>query len=151
DPPAPVPLRAANADIHFRDIDFDYGDKPVLRGINLTIKSGQLVALVGSSGAGKTSLTNLLLRFYDPQGGAVLIGSTDIRQAALKDLRQHIAIVTQESILFNDTIYNNIALGWPGATRAEIETAAKHAHAHEFILEKPEGYQTLIGEKGVAL
>jgi ATP-binding cassette, subfamily B, bacterial MsbA len=151
DPAAPVPLRAAKADIEFRDIDFDYGEKPVLRGINLTIKAGQLVALVGSSGAGKTSLTNLLLRFYDPQHGGVFIGSTDIRQVALKELRQQIALVTQETILFNDTIFNNIASGRPGAAPADIEAAAKHAHAHEFILEKPEGYQTLIGEKGMAL
>jgi subfamily B ATP-binding cassette protein MsbA len=151
DPPVPVPLRAAKADIQFKDIDFDYGEKPVLRGVNLTIKAGQLVALVGSSGAGKTSLTNLLLRFYDPQRGAVLICATDIRQVALKDLREQIALVSQETILFNDTVFNNIALGRPGATGAEIEAAARHAHAHEFIVERPEGYQTMIGEKGVAL
>jgi ATP-binding cassette, subfamily B, bacterial MsbA len=151
DAPNPVPLQARQADIHFDSIDFDYGEKPVLRGINLTVKAGQLVALVGSSGSGKTTLTNLLLRFYDPQHGAVRIGSTDIRQVAINDLRRQIALVTQETILFNDTIRNNIAVGRPGAADAEIEAAARHAHAHEFIMEKPLGYEAVIGEKGVAL
>ncbi len=151
DPPTPVPLQARQADIHFDNIDFDYGEKPVLRGINLTVKAGQLVALVGSSGSGKTTLTNLLLRFYDPQRGTVRIGSTDIRQVAINDLRRQIALVTQETILFNDTIRNNIAVGRPGATDTEIEAAARHAHAHEFIMEKPLGYEAVIGEKGVAL
>jgi subfamily B ATP-binding cassette protein MsbA len=151
DPPAPVPLKAGNADIHFENIDFDYGAKPVLRGINLTVKAGQMVALVGSSGSGKTTLTNLLLRFYDPRHGAVRIGAADIRRVAVKDLRQQIALVAQDTILFNDTIRGNIAVGRPDATMAEIEAAARHACAHEFILEKPLGYETIVGEKGIAL
>jgi subfamily B ATP-binding cassette protein MsbA len=151
DPPKPLPLQASQADIQFDNVDFDYGEKPVLRGINLTVKAGRLVALVGSSGSGKTTLTNLLLRFYDPQRGAVRIGATDIRQVAINDLRRQIALVTQETILFNDTIRHNIALGRPGATNAEIEAAARHAYAHDFILEKPLGYEAVIGEKGVAL
>jgi subfamily B ATP-binding cassette protein MsbA len=151
DPPQPLPLKADHADIRFEDVDFDYGEKPVLRGINLTVKAGQLVALAGSSGAGKTTITNLLLRFYDPQRGAVRIGATDIRAVALKDLRRQIALVTQETILFHDTIRRNIAVGRPEAPDAEIEAAARHANAHEFILEKPRGYETVVGEKGVML
>jgi ATP-binding cassette, subfamily B, bacterial MsbA len=149
EPAHPVPLRAANADIEFDQVDFDYGDKPILRGINLTVKAGQIVALVGSSGSGKTTLTNLLLRFYDPCSGA--IGGTDLRSVSSPELRSQIAVVTQETILFNESIRDNIALGRPGATNAEIETAARHAHAHEFIMEKPNGYEAMIGEKGVAL
>src|SRR5882724_10463712 len=151
DPVAPKPLQAHKADIQFQDIHFNYSEKPVLRGINLTVKAGQMVALVGNSGSGKTTLTNLLLRFYDPQTGLVSIGGTDIRQVAVKDLRQQIALVAQETILFNDTIRRNLAVGRPGATDAEIETAAKHAYAHEFIIDKPQGYDTVVGEKGVAL
>jgi subfamily B ATP-binding cassette protein MsbA len=151
DPINPVPLKAENAEIEFQGIEFAYEEKPVLRGINLKITAGQMVALKGGNGSGKTSLTNLLLRFYDPQRGAVLIGGTDIRQVAVKDLRNQIAFVSQGALLFHDTIRNNIALGKPGATDAEIEAAAKLACAHEFILEKPQGYQTVVGEKGIAL
>lgn len=150
-PPAPLPLDASKARIQFQHVDFDYGEKPVLRAINLNVQPGQLVALVGSSGSGKTTLTNLLLRFYDPQRGAVLIGGTDIRSVAIQDLRRQVALVAQETILFNDTVRHNIALGRPGATDAEIEAAARHAHAHDFIIEKPQGYDTLVGEKGIAI
>ena len=151
DPPNPVPLNAANADIRFENVDFNYDEKPVLRGIDLTVKAGQLVALVGSSGSGKTTLVNLLPRFYDPQRGTVRIGQTDIRRVSIKDLRHQIALVTQETILFHDTIRRNIALGRPGASNAEIEAAARHANAHEFIAQKPEGYETVAGEKGATL
>ena len=150
-PPSPVPLEAHNADIHFEDVDFDYGEKIVLRGINLTVKAGQLVALVGSSGAGKTTLTNLLLRFHDPKNGSVRIGPTDIRQVAVEDLRRQVALVSQETILFNDTIAGNIALGRPGASPAEVQAAARHAHAYDFIQAKPQGFEALVGEKGIAL
>jgi subfamily B ATP-binding cassette protein MsbA len=120
-----------------------------LHDINLQIHSGQLVALVGASGSGKTTLSNLLLRFYDPTRGAIRIGGVDIREAATRDLRSQIAVVTQEIILFNDTVSRNIELGRPGATREEIIAAARHANAHNFIIESPKGYDTVIGEKGV--
>ena len=123
----------------------------MLRAINLTVKAGRMVALVGASGTGKTTVTNVLQRFYDPRRGAIRIGATDVRQVAIKDLRRQIALVAQETILFNDTIRRNIAVGRPAASAAEIEAAAKHAYAHDFIMEKPLGYETLVGEKGVAL
>jgi subfamily B ATP-binding cassette protein MsbA len=151
EPASPKPLHAANADIQFENINFNYGEKPVLQAVNLTVKAGQLVALVGSSGSGKTTLANLLPRFYDPQTGTVFIGGTDIREVATKELRGQVAVVTQETILFHDTIRGNIAVGRPGATNEEIEAAARRANAHQFILEKPDGYDAIVGEKGVAL
>lgn len=151
EPAAPKPLTATGADVHFDNLEFAYGEKTILRGVDLTVKAGQLVALVGASGSGKTTLTNLLLRFYDPQRGAVRIGGTDIREVTTHDLRNQIAVVTQETVLFNDTIRRNIEFGRPGASEADIIAAAKHAHAHEFIMEKPEGYDTVVGEKGVLL
>ena len=151
EPAAPKPLRAAGAEVRFENVEFSYGDKPVLRGINLTIRPGQLVALVGRSGSGKTTMANLLLRFYDPARGRIRIGETDLREVSTKDLRGQIAVVTQENILFNESIRWNIAAGRAGATEAEIVDAAKHAHAHEFIMEKPGGFDALIGERGVSL
>jgi subfamily B ATP-binding cassette protein MsbA len=151
EPAQPRLLRAENADIQFDRVHFSYGEKIALHDINLQIKSGQLVALVGASGSGKTTLANLLLRFYDPARGAIRIGDVDIREFATRDLRNQIAVVAQENFLFNDTIRRNIELGRPGATNEDIIAAAKHAHAHEFILEKPDGYETVIGEKGVRL
>lgn len=151
EPASPKPLNAANADIRFENISFSYGEKLVLRNINLTVKSGQLVALVGSTGSGKTTLANLLPRFYDPQQGCVKIGATDIRDVSIKELRRQIAVVSQETILFHDTVRGNIAVGRPGATNEEIEAAARHAHAHEFIIDKPNGYDAMVGEKGIAL
>jgi subfamily B ATP-binding cassette protein MsbA len=152
EPAQPRPLHASDSAIRFENVSFSYGEKPVLKNINLTIKAGQLVALVGRTGSGKTSLISLLLRFYDPTGGAVLIGDTDIRTVASKDLRANIGVVTQETILFNDTIRANIAVGKPGASNEEIEQAAKHAHAHDFIItEKQKGYDSPVGEKGVTV
>ncbi|HSY74461.1 MAG TPA: ABC transporter ATP-binding protein [Dongiaceae bacterium] len=151
EPTQPKILQAVNADIHFDRVHFSYGEKTALHEINLQIKSGQLVALVGASGSGKTTLSNLLLRFYDPQQGAIKIGGTDIREVATRDLRNHIAVVTQENVLFNETVRRNIELGRPGATNEEIIAAAKHAHAHNFIMEKVGGYDSIIGEKGVML
>ncbi|HEX3857394.1 MAG TPA: ABC transporter transmembrane domain-containing protein [Verrucomicrobiae bacterium] len=151
EPVQPRLLRAESADIQFDRVNFSYGEKIALHEINLQIKSGQLVALVGASGSGKTTLSNLLLRFYDPQRGAIKIGGADLREFSTRDLRNQIAVVTQETVLFNDTIRQNIELGRPGATNEEIIAAARHAHAHQFISEKSEGYETIIGEKGVML
>jgi ATP-binding cassette, subfamily B, bacterial MsbA len=151
EPAVPKMLYASKADIVFENVDFNYGDKPALRNINLTVRAGQLVALVGASGSGKTTLSNLLLRFYDPVHGSIKIGGVDLRDVRTRDLRNQIAVVTQESILFNDTIRRNIELGRLGATSDEIIAAARHAYAYDFIMEKPKGFDTVIGEKGVTL
>ena len=151
EPAEPKMLHASHADIEFQNVDFNYGEKPVLRNINLTVKAGQLVAFVGQSGSGKTTLANLLLRFYDPVGGVIKIGGVNIRDVTTRDLRNQIAVVTQETVLFNDTIRRNIELGRPGATNEEIIAAARHAHAYDFIMEKPEGFEAVVGEKGMQL
>jgi len=151
EPAAPKMLHADKADIEIQNLDFNYGEKPVLHNVSLTVKAGQLVALVGASGSGKTTLANLLLRFYDPVRGAIKIGGVDLRDVSTRDLRNQIAVVAQENILFNDTIRRNIELGRLGATNDEIIAAAKHAYAFEFIMEKPGGFDTVIGEKGVSL
>jgi ABC-type multidrug transport system fused ATPase/permease subunit len=151
EPVSPKPLRASGVPVQFDNVNFNYGEKPVLHGIQLTVQPGSLVALVGPSGSGKTSLTSLLLRLYDPQAGAIRIGGIDIREVATKDLRGQIAVVTQDTILFNQTIYRNIELGRPGASREEITQAARHANAYEFIVEKPNGFDTVVGERGAAL
>ena len=151
EPAQPRLLHADGADIQFDRAQFAYGEKTALHEISLQIKPGQLVALVGASGSGKTTLANLLLRFYDPARGSIRIGGVDLRDVATRDLRDQIAVVTQETILFDDTIRRNIGLGRPGATNDEIETAARHAYAYDFIMQKPEGFDAVVGEKGVTL
>lgn len=151
DPTHPTPLVARGAPIRFENVEFSYGDKPVLARFNLSIAPGELVALVGPSGSGKTTVTNLLLRFYDPAAGSIQVGGIDLRQVSLNELRRQIAVVTQETLLFNDTIRANIRLGRLNATDAEVEAAAVHAHADAFISAKPQGYDTPIGERGLAL
>jgi ATP-binding cassette, subfamily B, bacterial MsbA len=151
EPDAPKMLHADKADILIENVDFNYGEKPVLRNINLTVKAGQLVALVGASGSGKTTLANLLLRFYDPTHGRIRIGGVDVREVITRDLRNQIAVVAQENILFNDTIRRNIELGRLGAKDDEIIAAARHAFAYDFIMQKPKGFDSVIGEKGVSL
>jgi ATP-binding cassette, subfamily B, bacterial MsbA len=144
------PFRSA---IEFRNVQFSYGgaDDATLRGVTFTVGAGQVLAIVGRSGAGKTTLVNLIPRFYDVTGGAVVIDGHDIRDVTLASLRAQIGIVTQETVLFDDTIAANIAYGRPAATRAEIEAAARAAHAHEFIERLDDGYETLIGERGQRL
>jgi subfamily B ATP-binding cassette protein MsbA len=139
--------------IEFRDVSFKYeGDRRhTLRAVSFEIKSGQMVAIVGRSGAGKTTLANLIPRFYDVTSGAILIDGLDVRRATLQSLRSQIAIVTQETVLFDDTIAGNIGYGSPGASQQAIEAAAGAAHADEFIQAMPLGYQTPIGERGQRL
>jgi subfamily B ATP-binding cassette protein MsbA len=140
--------------IEFKDVSFAYDDgagRAVLKNVSFGARAGQVIALVGLSGAGKTTLVNLLPRFYDVTGGAILIDGVDIRDVTLKSLRQQIGIVTQETVLFDDTIANNIAYGHQGASAAAIEAAARAAHAHDFIEGLPGKYSTRIGERGQRL
>lgn len=137
-----------NESIEFRNVSFSYNNEPVLKNINLTIRKGQTVALVGPSGGGKSTFTDLIPRFYDPTEGQVLIDGVDIRQYKILELRKLIGMVSQESILFNDSIFYNIAFGQPGAQSAQVEDAARIANAHQFILETEQGYQTNIGDRG---
>ncbi len=149
--PSAAILGGLNNEIVFKDIWFSYANHVVLKGINLVVKKGQILAVVGSSGAGKTTLLDLIPRFYDPQKGEIDIDGVDIKNMALKSLRQQIGIVTQETILFNDTIKANIAYGRMEASMQEIEQAAKQAHAQEFISRLPLGYNTVIGDRGTKL
>lgn len=137
--------------IEFRDATFAYEDAVILNNINLTIEKGKTIALVGSSGAGKSTLADLVPRFHDVTGGEVLIDGTNIKNYSLQSVRSLMSIVTQEPILFNDTIANNIALGHPEATEEEIIHAAKIANAHEFIVKKDQGYNSNIGDRGSKL
>jgi ATP-binding cassette, subfamily B, bacterial MsbA len=134
--------------IEFRDVSFGYGGHAVLQEINLSIEKGKTVALVGPSGGGKSTLADLIPRFYDPTAGSILIDGHDIRDYTMASVRDKIGVVTQESILFNDTIFNNIAFNKTDATEAEVIAAAKIANAHEFIIKTPDGYQTSIGDRG---
>jgi ABC-type multidrug transport system fused ATPase/permease subunit len=139
-------------EIVFQNVSFDYGDgKGVLRDVSFAIRPGQRVALVGASGAGKSTIASLLLRFYEPQAGEILIDGVEIRQYERESLRDQIGVVLQDSILFGASVRENIAYGKPHATDEEIEIAAREARAHEFILELPDGYETIIGERGSTL
>ena len=155
--PDATPIRSFEKAIEFRDVSFSYGElitvdehlvRPVLQEIRLTISKGRSVALVGTSGSGKTTLANLLPRFFDVTSGSVLIDGHDLRDLRIEDLRALMGIVTQDSILFNDTVANNIAFGTPGVAQADIERAARIANAHEFITLLENGYQTNIGDGG---
>ena len=146
--PNAAPIEAFNHGIEFRDVTFAYDHTEVLRDIRITVPKGRSVALVGTSGGGKTTLANLLPRFHDVTGGSVLMDGKDTRGLRIRDLRALMGIVTQDSILFNDTVAGNIALGAPGVSQADIERAARIANAHGFITQLEQGYQTNIGDGG---
>ncbi len=148
-----VALRPLTDAIELQDVSFGYANetKSVLRNVSLKVPAGTMVALVGESGGGKSTLTKLLPRFHDPVSGAVLWDGTDLRDASISSLRAQIALVTQETVLFNDTVRHNIAYGKPNATPAEIEEAARIAFAHDFIQELPNKYESIVGERGIFL
>ncbi len=138
--------------VEFDDVSFAYDSSPpILRGVHLTAHAGEVIAIVGSSGAGKTTLVNLLPRFYSVTSGALRLDGQDVREVTLRSLREQMAIVTQETILFNDTVWNNICYGRPGMPESRVFDAARAALAHEFILDLPQGYQTVLGDRGQRL
>jgi ATP-binding cassette, subfamily B, bacterial MsbA len=148
----PQPVKAFNAEIRFNQVTFGYHhDQPVLKNIDFIVRKGECLAIVGPSGAGKSTLVDLVPRFYDPQSGGISLDSRDLRDLELNDLRRLMGIVTQETILFNDTVHRNIAYGLSSRPVEEVMEAARIANAHEFILQLPEGYNTNIGERGVTL
>jgi subfamily B ATP-binding cassette protein MsbA len=146
-----IRLSSISKGIDFQEVTFKYEEEVVLKEISLRVKVGEMIALVGMSGAGKTSLVNLLPRFYDVEDGRILIDGHDIRKVTLKSLRDQIGLVTQQTILFNDTIRSNIAYGNLKCSDQEVVNAAKAANAHDFIQRLPQGYETIIGEQGVKL
>jgi subfamily B ATP-binding cassette protein MsbA len=143
-----VQLEAFSSSIDFKNVSFSYGNTPVLNKINFSIPKGKTIALVGESGGGKSTLADLIPRFYDVSNGCILIDGKDIRDYTLESLRNQMGIVTQKSILFNDTIFNNIAFGNPNASEADVIRAAKIANAHDFIMNTEHGYQTTVGDRG---
>lgn len=154
DRPGARPLAPLRRAIEFRNVSFTYGDGAggdILRQVSFTVEAGQVVAIVGMSGAGKTTLVNLVPRFYEVTGGLIAIDGVDVRDVTLTSLRARIGIVTQDTVLFDDTIGANIAYASPSASRAAVEEAARAAHAHEFIGALPDGYDTLIGDRGQRL
>lgn len=152
DPPDAPDLQINGAQVEFRDVSFSYNpDRPILKDVSFTVPPGKSVAIVGASGAGKSTISRLLFRFYDTSEGAVLIDGQDTRSVTQASWRAAIGIVPQDTVLFNDTIYYNIAYGRPGATTLEIEEAAKMAAIHDFISSLPDGYQTAVGERGLKL
>ncbi|MFA5243318.1 MAG: ABC transporter ATP-binding protein [Sulfuricella sp.] len=151
EPSHPVHLAQLSGQIEIRDAGFRYGNRAVIRGVDLTIQPGEMIGLVGHSGSGKSSLVNLICRFYDLSEGAIRVDGVDIRSLPVAEYRRHIGLVLQEPFLFFGTIAENIAYGKPDASREEIVAAARAAHAHEFILRLPHGYDSLVGERGQGL
>ena len=151
DPQNPVKVGEVKGQIELREVGFRYGNRAVNRGISLNIKPGEMIGLVGHSGSGKSTLVNLICRFYDVSEGAILLDGVDIRSFAVSDYRRNIGLVLQEPFLFFGTIAENIAYGRPDATKDDIIAAARAAHAHEFILRLPQGYDSMVGERGQGL
>ncbi len=151
DHPNAVALKSFNYQVEFKDVCFGYSDKPVLTDISFNIDKGRTIALVGPSGVGKSTIADLLPRFYDVTGGSISIDGKDIKGYTMESLRSQMSFVTQDIILFNDSIFNNIALGKPDAGLEEVIRAAKIANAHEFIMDTEEGYETNIGDRGIRL
>jgi len=151
EPVTPVKVERVQGGIELRDVGFRYGSRGILRGMNLQIRPGEMIGLVGHSGSGKSTLVNLICRFYDVTEGSIRVDGVDVRQFAVADFRRHIGLVLQEPFLFFGTIAENIAYGKPDASREEIIAAARAAHAHEFILRLPHGYDSLVGERGQGL
>lgn len=151
DSPNAEKLNSFETSIEFKNVSFAYDTDQVLKNINLKIEKGKTIALIGQSGGGKSTLADLVPRFYDPTEGEVCIDGKSIKQYQIESLRQHLGVVTQESILFNDTIFNNIAFGMPNIEEAQVIQAAKIANAHDFIMQTENGYQTFIGERGSKL
>jgi len=151
DPVEPKPLRGFQRGIALENVSFSYGHEPVLKNLTLELPRGKKLGVAGESGSGKSTLVNLLFRFFDPTAGTIRIDGLDLREVACADLRTLMALVSQDVVLFDMTVAENIALGKSGATRAEIEAAAKAAFAHEFIAAMPQGYDTRVGERGVTL
>ncbi|WP_341403376.1 ABC transporter ATP-binding protein [Luteolibacter soli] len=156
DPPQPVSISKVEGRVSFKDVNFSYKDQegreiPALRGISLEVPAGQVVALVGPSGAGKTTFASMIPRFYDPVEGSIRLDDVDLGELRLKDLRDHITIVPQEAVLFSGTIFENIKLGRMNASDEEVKEAARQAHAHDFIMMQPHGYDTQVGERGAQL
>jgi len=152
DRPGAPPLIVGRGVVAFRRVDFRYDvRRPILSDVDFRVPPGAQVAIVGPSGAGKSTLARLLFRFYDVDAGSIEIDGQDIREVTQESLRRAIGVVPQDTVLFNDTIYYNIAYGRPGATRADVEEAARHAHIHDFITSLPDGYRTTVGERGLKL
>ena len=151
DLPGAIAMESFETNIEFDNVTFSYNDRIILKDVSFTVPKGKTVALVGPSGVGKSTIADLLPRFYDVKEGQVLIDGKDVRQYKMESLRSHMSFVTQEIILFNDTIFNNIALGKPDASEEDVIRAAKIANAHDFIIETEDGYQTNIGDRGIRL
>ncbi|HNU75046.1 MAG TPA: ATP-binding cassette domain-containing protein, partial [Deltaproteobacteria bacterium] len=152
DKPDAIDLGVVDGEFEFQDVSFTYtGEEYALKGVSFKAEKGSRIALVGESGSGKTTIANLLPRLFETTSGRIIVGGNDIRNVTMKSLRMNIAMVTQEMVLFNDTIRANIAYGTENASEESVIEAARAAHAHEFIMQMPQGYDTIVGESGVRL